>query len=166
MSKYMGVSHTGQKSTVNKTGQVRFANAAEVAAGVATDVVPSVADVTTISGTDLASPPAIGSTTPAAGTFTSLSANSLSLDGGAATDVIGQATLVSGTVTIANTAIAATDRVFVSREGVAASTALGFFDVAITASTNFIITSLDATTPANTVTGDLSIVNYVIVSQV
>jgi hypothetical protein len=165
MSKYMGVSHTGQKATNQKTGQVRFANAAEVTAGVATDVVPSVADVTTISGTDLASPPAIGSTTPAAGTFTDLISDSISLDGGAVTDNIGQTVLVSGTVTIANTNIAATDRIFVSHEGANASTALGVLDVAITASTSFTITALDATTPANTKTGDLSTINYFIVRQ-
>ena len=89
----------------------------------------------------------------------------LAVEGGAATDFIGQATLVAGTVTVANTNIAAADKVFVTREGVAASTALGVLDVSITASTSFTITALQPGTPGSTETNDVSIVNYFIVRQ-
>lgn len=92
-------------------------------------------------------------------------ATQLQVEGGAATDFIGQATLVAGTVTVANTNIAANDKVFVTREGVAASTALGVLDVSITPSTSFTITALQPGTPASTETNDVSIVNYFIVRQ-
>ena len=89
----------------------------------------------------------------------------LAVEGGAATDFIGQATLVAGTVTVANTNIAAADKVFVTREGVAASTALGVLDVSISAATSFTITALQPGTPGSTETNDVSIVNYFIVRQ-
>ncbi len=92
-------------------------------------------------------------------------ATQLQVEGGAATDFIGQTTLALGTATVANTNIAATDKVFVSREGVGLSSALGVLDVAITASTNFIITALQPGTPGMAETGDLSVVNYFIVRQ-
>lgn len=92
-------------------------------------------------------------------------ATQLQVEGGAVTDFIGQATLVSGTVTVANTNIAATDKVFVQREGVGASTALGVLDVTISAGVNFIITALQPGTPGSTETNDVSIVNYFIVRQ-
>jgi len=92
-------------------------------------------------------------------------ATQLQVQGGAATDFIGQATLVAGTVTVANTNIAATDKILVTREGVGASTALGVLDISITASTSFTITALQPGTPGSTQTGDVSIVNYFIVRQ-
>jgi len=92
-------------------------------------------------------------------------AKQLQVEGGAATDFIGQATLVLGTVTVANTNIAATDKVFVTREGVGASTALGVLDVTISAGANFVITALQPGTPASTETNDVSVVNYFIVRQ-
>jgi hypothetical protein len=92
-------------------------------------------------------------------------ATQLQVEGGAVTDFIGQATLVLGTVTVANTNIAATDKIFLSREGVGASTTLGELDVSISASTSFTITALQTGTPGSTETGDLSIVNYFIVRQ-
>jgi len=92
-------------------------------------------------------------------------AKQLQVEGGAATDFIGQATLVAGTVTVANTNIAATDKIFVQREGVAASTALGVLDVSISAATSFTITALQPGTPGSTETNDVSIVNYFIVRQ-
>ena len=122
----------------------------------------------------------IGATTPAAITGTTIVGNTsvtsggnivmsavatqLEMNGGAATDFIGQATLTAGTVTVANTNIAATDRVFVTRSDVNGSTALGVLDVSITASTNFII---DARNPADATvqTNDVSIVDYFIVRQ-
>lgn len=92
--------------------------------------------------------------------------NQLQVVGSAVTDFIGTAILVAGTVTIANTNIAATDRIFVQRGGVNASTTLGELDVSISASTSFTITALQAATPGSTETGDLSDVFYFIVRQV
>jgi len=92
-------------------------------------------------------------------------ATQIRVEGGAVTDFIGQATLVAGTVTVANTNIAATDKILVTREGVGASTALGVLDVSITASTSFTITALQPGTPGSTETNDVSIVNYFIVRQ-
>ena len=89
----------------------------------------------------------------------------LAVEGGAVTDFIGQATLVSGTVTVANTNISSADKVFVTREGVAASTALGVLDVSITDATSFTITALQPGTPGSAETGDVSLVNYFIVRQ-
>jgi hypothetical protein len=117
----------------------------------------------TLSGVNFDSNAAIAGTVTLAGGRTV--SGSVGLTGGAVTDFIGQATLVAGTVTVANTNIAATDKVIVTREGVGASTALGVLDVSITASTSFTITALQPGTPASTETGDVSIVNYFIVRQ-
>lgn len=92
-------------------------------------------------------------------------AKQLRVHGGAVTDFIGQATLTNGTVTVANTNIAATDRIFVNRSAVNASTALGVFKVVITAATNFVITACKPA-DATTETGDASTVDYFIVRQV
>lgn len=89
----------------------------------------------------------------------------LAVEGGAATDFIGQATLVAGTVTVANTNIAAADKIFLTREGVGASTALGVLDVSISAATSFTITARQPGTPGSTETNDVSVVNYFIVRQ-
>ncbi len=86
------------------------------------------------------------------------------VEGGAATDSIGQVTLTAGTVTVANTNIAIDDHVFVTREGINASTGVGVFDVDITADTSFSITAL--TSAAATETNDVSTVNYIIVKQI
>lgn len=91
-------------------------------------------------------------------------AKHFSCHGGAVTDFIGQAVLVNGTVTVANTNIAATDRIFVTRSAKNASTAYGSFQVVITAATNFIITSCKSDT--TTETNDASTVDYIIVRQV
>ena len=124
----------------------------------------------------------IGATTPAAITGTTITGNTsvtsggnivmsavatqLEMNGGAVTDFIGQATLVSGTVTIANTNIAATDRIFLTRADANSSTALGLLTItAQTASTSFVITALDPADGSTTITGDVSIVNYFIVRQ-
>lgn len=90
-------------------------------------------------------------------------AKQLRVHGGAVTDFIGQATLTNGTVTVANTNIAATDRVFVTRSAKNGSTAYGTFQVTITAATNFVITSCKSDT--TTETGDASTVDYFIVRQ-
>lgn len=93
------------------------------------------------------------------------SAKQLQIKGGAATDFIGQATLTAGVATVLNTNIAAGDKIFVSRQGINGSTALGVFDVAITASTSFTITARNPT-DASTQTNDTSIVDYVIIKQI
>lgn len=93
-------------------------------------------------------------------------AKQLRVHGGAATDFIGETTLISGTKTISNTNIAAADRIFVSRRSINSSAALGSLTYSITPSTSFTITSVDPATPANTITADVSIVDYFIVRQV
>jgi len=93
-------------------------------------------------------------------------ATQLQMNGGAVTDFIGQATLASGTVTVANTNISATDRIFLTRAALNSSTALGELTVtAQTASTSFVITAIDPSDGTSTITGDTSIVNYVIIRQ-
>jgi len=91
-------------------------------------------------------------------------AKQLRVKGGAVTDFVGQAVLVNGTVTVANTNIAATDRILVTRSAKNASTAYGSFQVVITASTNFVITSCKSDT--TTETNDASTVDYFIFRQV
>lgn len=92
-------------------------------------------------------------------------AKQLRVHGGAVTDFIGTAILVNGTVTVANTNIATTDRIFVTRSAVNASTALGVFKVVKTATTNFVVTACKPA-DATTETGDVSTVEYFIVRQV
>jgi len=92
-------------------------------------------------------------------------AKQLRVHGGAVTDFIGTAVLVNGTVTVANTNIAATDRIMVSRSAANASTALGVFTYSISAATSFTITALNVT-DATTQTNDVSTVAYFIVRQV
>jgi len=91
-------------------------------------------------------------------------AKQLKVHGGAVTDFIGQATLTNGTVTVANTNIAATDRVFVTRSAKNGSTAYGTPLITITAATNFVITACKADT--TTETNDASTFDYFIVRQV
>ena len=92
-------------------------------------------------------------------------ASQIKIKGAAVTDFIGQATLVAGTVTIANTNILATDRVFVIRSAINASTALGVLTTSISAGANFTVTALDPTTPASTETNDVSTFDYIIFRQ-
>ncbi len=91
-------------------------------------------------------------------------AKQLRCHGGAVTDFIGQAVLVNGVVTVANTNIAATDRIFVTRSVKNASTAYGTFLTSITGATSFTITSCKSDT--TTETNDQSTVDYFIVRQV
>ena len=81
----------------------------------------------------------------------------------AATNSIGIGTLSSGTVTIANTNIASGDVILITRTGINGSTALGEFTYAITGSTNFVVTSVQAGTLASTQTNDNSTFAYVII---
>lgn len=88
----------------------------------------------------------------------------LRIEGGAVTDFAGTATLTGGTVTVANTNIAATDQIYVTREGKNASTALGVLNTAIVAATSFTIEALNPT-DGSLQTNDLSTVKYFIVRQ-
>lgn len=92
-------------------------------------------------------------------------ATQLQMNGGAVTDFIGTATLSSGTITVANTNISATDRIFIQRQDINGSSALGMFTYSISASTSFTITSVQPGTPGSTETNDASIVMYWIVRQ-
>lgn len=75
----------------------------------------------------------------------------------------GVATLVSGTVTVSTTAIAAGDRVHLSRQGKDSSTAIGSLERGtITAGTSFVINALKA--DATVETGDLSTVYWEIMT--
>jgi len=118
----------------------------------------------------LATPPAIGGTTPAAGAFTTLDASGLisvatkiSYNGGAATDAIGTATLVGGTVTVNNTNIAATDRIFITRNALNATPALGFLVYTISAGASFTVASYSVLGAAAVT--DVSSFSYVIIGQ-
>ena len=143
---------TGITST---TGNIT-ATAGNVAAGAAVSAVTTVAAGTTVTaGTDLIS--------TAGNVLIQGAAKQLRVEGGAVTDFIGQAVLVNGTVTVANTNIAATDRILVTRTAKNASIAYGTFQVVITAATNFIITSCKSDT--TTETNDVSTVDYFIVRQ-
>lgn len=93
-------------------------------------------------------------------------ATQLQMQGGAVTDFIGTATLSSGTVTIANTNIAAGDRIFIQRQDVNSSTAIGHLTYTISASTSFTITSVQAASPGSTETNDASIVMYHIIREI
>lgn len=88
----------------------------------------------------------------------------LRVHGGAATDFIGTATLVAGTVTVANTNIAATDRIMVSRSALNASPVLGFLSYTISAGASFTVASFTAAGAAATT--DVSSFTYFIVRQV
>ena len=84
----------------------------------------------------------------------------------AVTDFAGTANLTSGTVTILNTNIASGDLIFLSRisaTGSGSSTTLGILSYTISASTNFVVTSLIIGTPGSTQTGDNSSFAYFIV---
>lgn len=91
------------------------------------------------------------------------SAKQLKIKGSAVTDFIGQAVLINGEVTVANTNMSANDRISVTRSAKNASSAYGVFQVVITASTNFVITSCKSDT--TTETNDQSTVDYVIIRQ-
>ena len=90
-------------------------------------------------------------------------ATQLEMNGGAATDFIGRGTLVAGTVTIANTNIASTDRIFVTRNALNASPALGVFITTISAATSFTVASYDVT--GGLENADVSGFDYFIVRQ-
>ena len=76
---------------------------------------------------------------------------------------MGQTTLVGGVSVIANTSVAATSRAFVSRASVGASTALGSLEAVVSDGVGLTITAQDPTSPGSAVTGDVSIVNWVLI---
>lgn len=77
----------------------------------------------------------------------------------------GTATLSSGTIAVSNTSVTSNTRIHVSRQGINSSTALGSLTVVSNPSTGFTITSVSATTPTNTITGDTSIVHWFLVEH-
>lgn len=110
------------------------------------------------------------------GTFspTSITTSSLTLSGNlafstagskttyteGANGVTGTSTLVAGTVTIACTSVTANSRFSITATNANASTAFGRLIVTKNAGVGFTVTSKDNTTPANTVTGDVSSFDY------
>jgi len=90
-------------------------------------------------------------------------ATKISYNGGAVTDAIGAATLVAGTVDVANTNIAATDRIHITRSALNGSPALGHLIYTITPATKFSVTAYDATGSAAVT--DVSSFSYVIIGQ-
>lgn len=173
---------TGGTGVTATTGNIT-ATAGNVAAGAAvtaattvtagTGITSTTGNITATAGNVSAGAAVSATTTVTAGTdLVSTAGNvliqgagkQLRVEGGAVTDFIGQATLALGTVTVLNTNIAAGDKIFVSRQGINGSTALGVFDVAITPATSFSITALNPT-DATTQTNDTSIVDYFIVRQ-
>lgn len=80
---------------------------------------------------------------------------------------IGQATLSGGTITVANTSVTANSRIFLTRNAVNASTALGILTVGtITANTSFVIYAATAGTPGTPLAADVSTVNWLIVESI
>ena len=161
-----------QITTTGGTNTLTFSLPSAITAPGSLTTTTSLAATTTVTaGTGVIA--TTGGVTATAGDITATAGNviingaakQLRAHGGAGTDFIGQATLTNGTVTVANTNIATTDRIFVTRSAVNASSALGVFKVVKTASTNFVIT---ACKPADgtTETGDASTVDYFIVRQV
>lgn len=100
------------------------------------------------------------------GHFSLAAAKQIKMTGGAATDFIGTSVLTSGTVSIANTNIAATDRIIITRIGVAASTTLGVLTYTISAGVGFTVTSAIVGTPGSTQTGDVSTFSYICIRQI
>lgn len=166
MPKYASpVAYAGRLANQDHTGQSRFATNAEAVAATADDLMVSPESMAAaLAGGGV---PGSFTTVTASGDITMSSvATKLNMNGGAVTDFIGRATLVSGTVTIANTNIAAADRIFLTRADENSSSALGMLTVtAQTPATSWVITALDPADGSTTITGDVSIVNYIIVRQ-
>ena len=78
---------------------------------------------------------------------------------------IGSVALVSGTATVATTAITATSLVFLTRESVAGSTALGQISLGtVVAGTSFVIYAATQASPGTPLATDASVVAYMIVN--
>jgi hypothetical protein len=76
---------------------------------------------------------------------------------------MGQETLVSGTLAVANTSVSAMSRIFVTRASIGASTALGVLEGVVSDGVGFTITAQDPTSPGDAVTGDASVVNWLLI---
>ena len=76
---------------------------------------------------------------------------------------VGTATLVNGTVTVANTAVTANSLIFLTRDGLNASTAIADLHVSSVIADSFDVTSTRHNTLA-TETGDQSTFNYLIIN--
>ena len=150
------------------SGNITIAGGTNITSAGAGSTITLNLDAAITLGTSVTAPAIVGSTSVTSGgdVIMSAAATKIQMNGGAVTDFIGQATLVSGTVTIANTNIAANDRIFLTRADENSSSALGELTItALTASTSFVITALDPSDGSTTITGDVSVVNYVIMRQ-
>lgn len=92
-------------------------------------------------------------------------ATQIQMNGGAVTDFIGTATLNNGVITVNNTNIAAGDQIYITRQDINGSTALGDLTYTISAGASFTITSVTRADPAVTETNDDSILFYIIFRQ-
>lgn len=79
---------------------------------------------------------------------------------------IGQATLTLGTVTVANTSVTANSRLFISRQAVNGSTALGeLTEGTVSVGTSFVIYAATVGTPGTPLAADVSTVNWMLVES-
>ena len=77
---------------------------------------------------------------------------------------MGQATLIAGSKVVANTSVAATTRIFLTRSSINGSAAIGMISAGtITPGVSFVINALDPAAPAGLIAADVSIVNWFLV---
>lgn len=76
----------------------------------------------------------------------------------------GNVTLTAGEATVADATLTATDLVFLSRTAVNASSALGSLAATVTAGVSFDIDAEDPANPGTAIAGDVSTVNYMVVT--
>ena len=77
---------------------------------------------------------------------------------------MGQATLIAGSKIVANTSVAATTRIFLTRSSINGSAAIGSLSAGtITPGASFVINALDPAAPAGVIAADVSIVNWFLV---
>ena len=77
---------------------------------------------------------------------------------------MGQATLIAGSKVVANTSVAATTRIFLTRSSINGSAAIGSLSAGtITPGVSFVINALDPAAPAGVIAADVSIVNWFLV---
>ena len=77
---------------------------------------------------------------------------------------MGQATLIAGSRIVANTSVAATTRIFLTRSSRNGSAAVGMISAGtITPGVSFVINALDPAAPAGVIAADVSIVNWFLV---
>ena len=77
---------------------------------------------------------------------------------------MGQATLIAGSKVVANTSVAATTRIFLTRSSINGSAAIGSLSAGtITPGVSFVIDALNTAAPAGVIAADVSIVNWFLV---